>query len=252
MPFGSDTPDSLRLALGGQAPGGHPPPEELVAFRDGELAGPEVERLREHLSACEDCATEMLELEVLHDGESSPEDSFSHAQVDAAWRRRRLKREPATPRWRPRAGSWSRVALRLASVAALLFAVLSVVLWRRVVELGRPRANPPIVQLLPAGALRAAMPEEVVRVDLGDEPRLVLVLNSRSDLDLPAYAIEAFDSGGRSLFRLEGVAPSKTGSFSLEVPRDALPFGRSRVVISRPDERRPLETFEVERVGPVR
>src|SRR5262245_53439532 len=146
MPFGSDTPESLRLALAGEepAPGGHPPPEDLVAFRDGALAGPETERLREHLSACEDCAIEMLELEALRSGQEPPEGALSTSEIDAAWRsRRRLAPERSTSWWRPKLGSWGGVALRLGGVAALLLAVTSFVLWRRLAELERPRANPP-------------------------------------------------------------------------------------------------------------
>ena len=248
MPFGTDTPESLRLALGGKEPvrGGHPAPEDLLAFRGGALGAPEADRLREHLSECPDCAVEMLELEALQ-GEKEPGDVAS-GEINAAWWRfRRGLPRPAArakPIWVP----WRSLSYS-AGLAALILAFVSIGLWRKLAELERPRANPPIVQLLPAGALRAATPEEAPRVDLGQEPRLLLVLNPRIDLDLPAYSVEGFDANGRSLFRLDDVAPSQGGSLYLDLPRSALSLGRNRIVIESPRDRRPLEAFEVERVG---
>lgn len=74
----------------------HPMPEELVAYRSGELSEAEEERLGDHLAICRDCAALLLDLADfgnLKPPAGVPE--VTDAQVDQAWQdmRSRIAKE---------------------------------------------------------------------------------------------------------------------------------------------------------------
>ncbi len=70
----------------------HPAPEQLVAYRAGELPEAEQERLRDHLAVCRDCAALLLDLADfgnLKPPAGVPE--LTDAQVDQAWQAMRSR-----------------------------------------------------------------------------------------------------------------------------------------------------------------
>jgi hypothetical protein len=80
--------------------GEHPTPEELAAYRNGELTEPEADRIRNHLALCHDCADLLLDLANF--GHLEPPEGVapaSEAEVDGAWEslRSRIAEAEALP-----------------------------------------------------------------------------------------------------------------------------------------------------------
>ena len=71
----------------------HPTPEELVAYRAGELTAEDEEKIRDHLALCRDCSQLLLDLKEFEEDEPEEESGLSDIQVEAAWRRLRPRLE---------------------------------------------------------------------------------------------------------------------------------------------------------------
>ena len=236
----------------------HPPPETLVAYHEQRLAEPEAEDLREHLATCRDCTAQLLSLADLLDGGGVPAaEEISRAELDAAWERQRERRlppapvAPVVPLAGRRAGfpppprpSWV-TAASLGLAAALALVVIAQ--WRTIARLEQPRANPPLVNLAPAGSLRETRPATPeLRLSEGTE-RAWVILNPTSEPDGSPYDVEVVTAGGEVVLRLRDLRSSEAGNFRLEIPRALLAPGdyKIRLLPTTGGRRRAGEEFEL-------
>jgi len=241
MPSSSDPTDRLRAHLRGErdATGRHPPPERIAAYHERRLSPGEADEVRAHLAACPDCTAELLELAALFDepddqddqeDQDDPGSELSRADLDAAWRRQRSRlfpREKVTPLRR----AWTAAASL--GLAAALLAIVALAQWRTITRLSQPQANPPLVNLEPAGAARQGLPA-APELRLAPEARRVwVILNPVAELDAPGYDVEVIAPDGRTVLRFENLRSSEAGNFRLEIPGSALQDGDSRILLTR-------------------
>jgi len=236
----------------------HPPPEILVAYHERRLSDPEAEDVREHLVACRDCTAQLLGLADLLDGDGGAgADEISRSDLDAAWQRQRERllplapvvplrdRKPGTPP--PPRRSWV-TAASLGLAAAL--ALVVVAQWRTIDHLKQPQANPVLVNLEPAGSVRAGSPAiRELRFPAGTE-RGWVILNPAEEPGSSPYDIEIVAADGEVALRFQSLQGSEAGNFRLEIPRAALEPGDYTVRLLRAAEgRRQVEEFKL-RVTP--
>jgi hypothetical protein len=260
MPSRSEAGGPLRQAIRGlaEASEGHPSPEEISAYREG-TGGPErADEIREHLAGCPDCTTDLLELDALFAADPQPGAETSATDLAAAWARQRARGlpsaaiRPAAAHREPRRRRFAIGTLAL-GLAASIFALITILQWRRIVELESPQANPPLVQLVPIGSVRQWTPiVPTLRLTPG-QPWAWLILNPEADLDFAAYDIEMSGPGNGAPFRFLGVRNSDAGTFRLEVSRDSLESGHHRIVLygHRGTGRRAIAEFEFNVSGSV-
>lgn len=240
MPPISDPTDRLRAHFRRerQALDRHPAPEQIVAYHERRLSPGEAEQLREHLVDCPDCTVQLLELAALVEAEDDPAPDLSSSDVEAAWQRQRRQLFPASPATlldpgrfaRPQRRAWA-TAASLGLAAALLAGVV-VVQWRTIARLKQPQANPPLVNLEPAGSVRQeAQGISELRLS-ADVPRAWVILNPNTEEGFDSYDVEVFGPGGEKVFHLEGFAISEAGNIRLEIPCAALPAGDYRFVLT--------------------
>lgn len=204
---------------------GHPGPEILLAYHEGELDPGEAERVQDHLALCPDCTRVILEMAELAGVEPSLEGQLSGEEMARLWPtvQSRLSAErPAAPRW------------PLALAAALLLAVVGLSVWALSLReanrrLSQPRVNVTLQDLVP-------LAEERLREGAGTEtPRLrqggsaVLVLNLADLRPFSRYRIDIVGPDGRVLWSSEEPARSSRGNFTVELQPGFLPAGRYRV-----------------------
>lgn len=156
--------ESLRaLNAGRRSNGKHPSPEELVAYRAGDLTAEEDDRIQEHLTQCGECARLLLDLAEFEQLPPPPEEIGPvDARDEASWQRmrsrlreegedrepaprdRELEREAPILRPRPPVPYWRRPALPWALAAGLALCVAGLGwrtgnLERQVDQLSEPR-----------------------------------------------------------------------------------------------------------------
>lgn len=233
----------------------HPSPETLVSYHEQRLSGLEAEDVREHLVSCQDCTAELLGLADLLDGDGvSAADEISRADLDAAWQRQRersLPTAPVVPLPDRRTGappsprhSWV-PAVSLGLAAALAFVVVAQ--WRTIERLKQPRANPPLVNLVPADSLRAGTPEvSELRFPEGAEWAWV-ILNPSQEPNSSAFDASILAAAsGETILRLEDLRSTEAGNFRLEIPRAALKPGDYRILLFKTGQHRIAEEFRLE------
>jgi hypothetical protein len=146
--------------------GDHPTPEELVAYRNGELTEPEAEQIRDHLALCHDCADLLLDLADF--GHLAPPEGIAPAspeEVDRAWAslqgRIAEAAVPSTPERtapvvqlhvvspyaEPSRQDWRTWALAASVILAVGLGAWNLSLQQRVREGLAPRAGGPVVDL---------------------------------------------------------------------------------------------------------
>lgn len=229
----------------------HPLPEQIVAYHERRLPPDEAEDVRAHLAACPDCTTQLLELAALLDGEDDASSDLSRAELDAAWERQRAQLFPDAPvvsldSRRPRAPlrwAWA-TAASMGLAAALLTVVVD---QRRTLEqLARPQANPPLVNLAPAGSVRQGLPEAPGLRLPADAERAWVILNPAAELSFPSYDVEVVAPTGEVVLRHEDLQSSEAANFRLEIPRKALAAkGDYRILLfgKKEGRRQALEEF---------
>lgn len=226
----------LKAALGEMAAetlaaGKHLTADELVAYRGGQLSQDEKERVQEHLAACPDCTSLLLDLAVFQE-EAGP--SASEFEVAAVWRgvrqraaeskERVVPRPPRSPRWLQ-----ALAASLLVATAALSFR--AVTLERRLAEASRPEINTPVEDLR-APVARGAAPAPVT-VTLEPGMRLfTLVLVPASRQDYPDYEVTLLRAGGSEVWTGRGFRKNRFGSFSLTLSRGLAGSGEYLVRLS--------------------
>ncbi|MCP4656347.1 MAG: hypothetical protein GY856_13120 [bacterium] len=220
--------------------GPHPSPEELVAYKAGELSAAEVSRLQEHLVLCPDCLELLLDSECFRDAAFGSRRAVSETEVAAAWKGMRRGTDRKAPvatvlrgRFRRFPGP-SSPRLPYALAATLLIAVLALSLWvaslrQTLGELSRPRLNTPLHDVYPESFVRgddAAAPG--VRIP-ADAELFTLILNSTMP---PSYAetlVEIVEPDGTEVWSGAGLETSPAGSFTLTLPRRFLDAGEYRI-----------------------
>lgn len=230
----------LEDLLAGERQGlaSHPAPEELLAYRDGELPGSEQARVEDHVVACPHCLELLLDLGRLSDPGFAGEHGVTAARKAADWQAVQARLAAVTaPREAPR----RRPARFLASpgpawalAAALLIAVVGLSLrtrqlQRSVEDLSRPQVNAPVVDLFSASPLRGEEGEAAV-VELAPASRFfTLILSPKGSPDYAGYRLEILDSGGRTVWSADGLEKDRHGSFTLILARGFLDPGEYRL-----------------------
>jgi hypothetical protein len=213
----------------------HPAPEELLAYRAGELPAPEQARVEDHLVACPHCLELLLDLERLSDPGFVGEHGITAAEKAADWQAVQARLAPReVPRRRMAAPFFASPRPAYALAAALLVAVVglslrTLQLQRSVEDLGRPQVNAPVVDLFPASQLRGGEGEVAV-VELAPASRFfTLILSPKGSSDYAGYRLEILDSGGRAVWSAEGLEKDRHGSFTLILARSFLEPGDYRL-----------------------
>jgi anti-sigma factor RsiW len=234
MPSDSDPAERLRTHFRGErhTMDQHPSPEQLIAYAERRLPAQEADALREHLAACPDCTAELLGLAELFEEEVGEGSEVSPADLDAAWARRLPQTGPRADNVKPLRRAWN-ATVPLALAAALL-AVVALVQWRTIVRLSQPQANPPLINLEPAGAVRQGDPASLELRLAPEMPRAWVILNPVTDLDDGGYDVDLAASDGRTVLRWEGLRRSEAGNFRLEIPGEILQAGDYRFLLTRP------------------
>jgi hypothetical protein len=255
MPSSSDATDRLRthLRAARSAAASHPAPEELFAYHLGQLSPAVEEALREHLVGCRDCAAIVLELATFLEGEEAPGSDLPAIDLKAAWRRNRAAsssgdsgpvRAPDRRAARPRL-AWA-VAAGLALVSTLLgFEVVDQ--GRTLARLRRPQANPPLVNLVPVGSLRSTTDRPAELRFAPQVERAWIILNAEAELDSPPYRVEVIAATGLAVLRIDDLEGSEAGNLRIELPRDLIPPGSYRLLLTRAGEatRQVVAEFEI-------
>jgi hypothetical protein len=156
--------ESLR-ALAARRRGGenHPPPEDLVAYRAGDLTAEEDDRIQEHLTQCRECARLLLDLDEFEQLTPPPADLGPvDARAEASWQRLRSRlRDEEEPeeeppilrhRPRPRVPLWRNPAVPWALAAGLALCVVGLGLrtanlQQTVRKMSEPEINLAVVDL---------------------------------------------------------------------------------------------------------
>jgi Putative zinc-finger len=218
----------------------HPSAEQLVAYHERRLAMDEAEDVRAHLAACADCTAQLLALADLLEGDgASAAEEISRSDLDAAWKRQRerlLPRASVASLEERRAGKASRrwswaTAASLGLAAALAIAVVAQ--WRTIERLEQPQANPPLVNLVPAGSVKRGSREiSELRFPRGME-RAWVILNPAEDLESSPYGVVITAADGRVVLSLHDLQISEAGNLRLEIPRAALKSGDYKILLLR-------------------
>ncbi len=241
---------------------------ELAAYRERRLAADEVERVRDHLALCSECADLLLQEEAFA-APAAAEAGLLAEEVDAAWselaprladRRRLEEGEPDTRRKRAVLGPWppsrwaeSRI-LPWSLAAALLLAVAglgdrAISLHSQLEALARPRADAVVAELLPGDVTTRGGAPQGKRIAAG-RPAILLLEPSLAGPS-PPYEVEIRGADGGTRWR--GAArPDERGFFSVSLPAGRLPPGGYRIILSTTTggERRPLQDFAFTVVAP--
>lgn len=245
----------------------HPAPDELVAYRAGDLTAEEDDRIQEHLTHCRDCARLLLDLAEFEQLPLPPEEVGPvDARAEASWQRLRSrlgegepskKEEPETeaaavppvrelrarpvvvPVWRRPAVPWLLAAGLGLCVVGLGLRVGT--LRSEVDRLSAPRLNISFEDLFADGATRSAQTEEVPVLRGGG----VFVVTPPAEH--AEYEIEAVSTDGTLVIRpLRG--PAIDGVLTLEIPPSYLREGRYTARLYGIDngQRQPLGEYPFE------
>ncbi len=219
--------------------GAHPTPEELVAYRAGELSDAEGGRLQEHLVLCPECLELFLDSQCFRDPAFGTGRLTSETEVAAAWKG--MRREAA-----PKAGATvlrgrfrrfpgpSSPPVPYALAAALLIAVLALSLWvaslrQTLGELSRPRLNTPLHDVFPTSFVRGD-DDDVSAVGVpADAAFFTLILNSAMAPSHAEYRVGIVGSDGTEVWSAPGLEIDPAGSFTLTLPRRFLDPGEYRI-----------------------
>lgn len=213
---------------------GHPSARELTAYHRDELTDEEMERIRDHLSLCRDCADLVLDVASFAEPEAGSRTFAASEGMPAAWEslRSRLpddERSPATvipfPRKTPR------LLPRSAPIAAAL--VVAVVCgwmisrWQsgEAPGLGEPQLTVPVQDLFPRSYRRGSDP--LPSLEVPTEARIFLLqLNLADAGSYPDYFLRIVDAAGGEIWSGNGLRRTAAGNFRIALPRRLLPAGQ--------------------------
>lgn len=229
----------------------HVPPEDLLAYQEGQLAEVDNEAIRDHLATCPRCAGLILDLARFSRTELGEplEEELSDSVLEERWEvfRPRLEGEPRSgsapvpaprelpdrpPRNFPRRELYAALAAGL--VAVSLGLAFRAGMWhQRHAERSEPAVRVAVSSLLPqemAAARNPGAAEPTVVPVWAD--RLLLILNFFAPSSYPTYRARILDATGREVWSSRDLRRASDGSFALEVPRSFLPAGSYRIELS--------------------
>lgn len=261
--------ESLRtLAARRQQGENHPSPDELVAYRAGDLTAEEDDRIQEHLTWCRDCARLLLDLAEFEQMPLPPEEVGPvDARAEASWQRlqarlgkedqpkarepemdaeavppvRELRQRPAVvPVWRRPAIPWLLAAGLGLCVVGLGLRIGT--LQSEVDQLSAPQLNVSFEDLFADGTTRSAGPEEVPVLHGGG----VLVVTPPAESAEYEIEVVAAASGALVIEPLRGAA--RDGVLTLGIPPSYLREGRytARLYGIENGQRQPLGEYPFE------
>lgn len=244
---------------------GEPPtPEELLAYRDGELDPAARRSVEARLAVYPDAARALADLAAFPGVEPAPgTPELSDDEIEARWQALRQKLGPS-PGERPSSSvreepsrkehqapfrGEASPALKLAAVAILALGVgILAGRWTRP-EPPDASVNVAIRELAPVEEAGVRAVSEVELPDASEE--LVLVLGTPAGRDFPDYEAEILDAEGVLVWSGAGLRPAELGTFHLAFRRGALPPGVYQIQISgrEGDRKTPLATYDLRLVG---
>lgn len=240
-------------------PGEPPTPDELLAYRDGELPPADSARIADEIARHPEARRALDALAAFPDLEPLPgEEPLSDAELEEEWQRFQDRLDsssgtssgaatefvvprggpaPSTaPSTVPALGSRARrQAWRWPAAAAAAAALLAGAggWWAGRGGAAGPSASVAVVHLAPAGSTvqRSAAP--------GGEPaagaeRLVLFLASAEPPREGDYGVTITAEDGRRLWSVGDARPDRTGIFRLDLPGDFLSTGSYRIRVTPP------------------
>ncbi|HEX3130806.1 MAG TPA: hypothetical protein VH394_25955 [Thermoanaerobaculia bacterium] len=246
----NDLTDALGEVAAEHATGPHLEPEEIANYHNGRLSPEAERRAQDHLVACRECSELLLDLQNFGDPAFGAAEALPDRAGEQVWEGVRkeiqppnvvpFRREPRrveTPRWLR-----SLAAMLLLSTMALSGWVAS--LRDRVKELSGPRANTPVVDLLPSPVRGEKKGPPVPELPEGFE-WITVILHSPGLPELPDYGIEILRADGSVAWRKDGLKPAYS-SFYLSLPRDWMRDHSIRLVgIGPQGERTTIGEYEL-------
>lgn len=227
--FGTDGGSSAPESGAGPPRGGHPTPEELLAFHFGALEAVDRDRVEDHLSRCRECAEVVLDFaafpELAPADEVTPELERRLEEHRRGLIRQLRERGPEgeADEGRVLPGPWPRRLRTAWAVAAVFFAAtVGLSLW--IVGLGRAPSvgvGPPKV----ASTSTERGPEDELEIPFEEPLFLVMTVNPKK-LGFPEYRLDLLDEAGGRVYSEAGLQLGDQGSLAFVASRRWQPPGR--------------------------
>lgn len=216
--------------------GEHPELDALVDYLADALDSDSNERIRDHLVACPDCATAVLDLETLMQPDAPAQDRVADLGIESAWRALEPRLADSLEAEMSKAGAGAHGGSRwpMALAASLLVATVGLSVWvsqlleskadlsEQVAGLSAPQVNPPIVYL--DGVTRSEPGARVVTFSPQQPFALLIAIPSAPEL-FSSYEAVLTDSADTVVWSGNGLELSEESTLRLWLPRVLLPEG---------------------------
>lgn len=210
--------------------GGHPELDTLVDYHTDALDSKADDQVRDHLAACRECATAVLDLEPLVLPEAVPT-GVADLGLETAWRdlRSRIRalengsRLPGVSRW------------AAALAASLLVATVGLSVWvsqlrqttadlrRRVAEFSKPQVNQPVFYV---DELARSSGQDLIEIEVPPEASYFTLIFASAALGVhEEYQLVFANAEGEEILRASGLRESDSGGLRLGLSRNVLPAG---------------------------
>ncbi len=192
----------------------HPDDATLLAHLAQELSEVQLEKLRDHLAACEECVDRLLDLEALRP--EAPRAGVADFEMAAAWREmQRLLPEEEQEAHEARPPFFARVPVLRAAAVVLLIATGALAL--RTVQLHQQlqtmQVNVPVIYF---DDVRSA--GESAQIPAGEGVALI-ILTPSDPRRFASYSAELVDAEGRVLQSQSGLLLTEHESLRIAIPR---------------------------------
>ncbi|MCP4898324.1 MAG: hypothetical protein GY906_15225 [bacterium] len=221
--------------------GDHPEINTLVDYLTGALDPKADGRVQDHLAACHECATKVLDLEPLVEPDAVPE-GVADLELETAWRDLRSRiRASENVRRSTVARRWS-----TALAASLLVATAGLSVWvsqlqqattdlrQQIVEFSKPQVNLPVFYV---DELTRSSNRGLVAIEVPLEASyFVLIFSSAEVGSYEHYELVFANSEGTEVMRSGGLKESDSGGLRLGLARGALPAGDYLIRLEAQDD----------------
>ncbi len=249
-----DFADAIRLLAEEQQSRqrAHLSPEELLAYRAGELRDREIDRVQRHLGTCRICAKAVLD--IANFPNVAPSDDrypVTEEEVDAVWKaiQRRFGKKRNILELLLRPMEWPSPIPTFA-MSLMLLVSLGSLLWalslRQTVHYPAPTVNTLVTTLMPLGPQsvnRSDPPIEILERS-ADAGAITLILHYAAEI-LPSYRAEIEDAEGKVLWSSSHLRRQPEGYLTISLPGSFLDVGEYRIRIYPPNEelKQPLAIY---------